>query len=58
MKNGIVYKSDGEKLIGIYNAFNLNGNLKRPLTVDEMILIFAIGKKIVEKAGKEICIRE
>lgn len=58
MKDGIIYKSDGETLKEIYRAFDIDGNLKRPLTIGEMVLIFAIGKKIIEHAGKEIEIRE
>ena len=58
MKDGIIYKSDGETFKEIYRAFDIDGNLKRPLTIGEMVLIFAIGKKIIEYAGKEIEIRE
>ena len=48
MKNGIIYKSDGEKLFEIFNVFNLEGIQKRPLTTEEMELLCAIGKKIKE----------
>lgn len=53
MKNGIVYKEDGEKLMDIYHLFNVDGSLKRELSVDEMILIYAVGKAIKERIGKE-----
>ena len=53
MKDGIIYKSDGETLKEIYRAFDIDGNLKRPLTIGEMVLIFAIVNKIIEHAGKE-----
>lgn len=52
MKNGIIYKSDGDTLIEIYRALNIiDGTLERPLTMNEMVLLFAIGKKIQEEMG-------
>ena len=45
MKNGIIYKSDGDALITIFKA------LKRPLTTKEMVLLFSIGKKLQEEIG-------
>ena len=46
MKNGIITPKDGDTLLEIYKAFDLHGNQKRPLTVEEQVLIFAIGKAI------------
>ena len=47
MKNGIIEpEKDHDTLIGTYNALDIDGNLKRPLTTEEMVLIFSIGKKI------------
>lgn len=46
MKNGMIETRDGDLLLGIYKAFDLYGNQKRPLTTDEQVLIFAIGKAI------------
>ena len=51
MKNGVIEKKDGDTLIDIYNAFDLDGNQKRPLTCEELVLIFSIGKKIRETIG-------
>lgn len=48
MKNGIISPKDGDTLIEIYKAFDLYGNQKRPLTMEEQVLIFAIGKAIQE----------
>lgn len=49
MKNGAIEpEKDHDTLMSIYNALDIDGNLKRPLTVDEMVLIFAIAKKIKE----------
>lgn len=46
MKNGIITPEDGDTLLEIYKAFDLYGNQKRPLTMEEQVLIFAIGKAI------------
>nr|DAX03118.1 MAG TPA: hypothetical protein [Bacteriophage sp.] len=51
MKNGIIYKSDGDALITIFKALRLDGTLKRPLTTKEMVLLFSIGKKLQEEIG-------
>ena len=51
MKNGIIYNSDGEKLIEIFHAFDIDGNQKRSLTMEELVLLFAIGKKILNEIG-------
>lgn len=51
MKNGVIEKKDGDTLIDIYNAFDLDGNQNRPLTCGELVLIFSIGKKIRETSG-------
>lgn len=48
MKNGIISPKDGDTLIEIYKAFDLYGNQKRPLKMEEQVLIFAIGKAIQE----------
>ena len=53
MKNGIIYKSDGEKLIEIYRLFNIDGSLKRKLTAEEMVLIYAIGNALKKKAVED-----
>ena len=53
MKNGIIYKSDGEKLIEIYRLFNANGSLKRKLSAEEMVLIYAIGNVLKKKAVED-----
>ena len=50
MKNGIICKEDGDALLEIYRAINvLDGSLERNLTMEEMVLIFAIGQVIKEK---------
>lgn len=46
MKNGIITPKDGDTLLEIYHSFDLYGNQKRPLTTEEQVLIFAIGKAI------------
>lgn len=48
MKNGIITPKDGDTLLEIYHSFDLYGNQKRPLTMDEQVLIFAIGKAMRE----------
>ena len=48
MRNGIITPKDGETLLEIYKAFDLHGNQNRPLTMEEQVLIFAIGKSIQE----------
>lgn len=54
MKNGIICKEDGEALLEIYRAINVwDGSLNRNLTMDEMVLIFALGHAIKENFGKE-----
>lgn len=53
MRNGIIYKSDGEKLIEIYRLFNVNGSLKRKLSAEEMVLIYAMGNVLKEKAVED-----
>lgn len=52
MKDGIIEKKDGDTLLGVYKAINGNGYLRRPLTIHEQVLLFAIAKEIQEgKAG-------
>lgn len=46
MRNGIITPEDGDTLMEIYKSFDLYGNQKRPLTMEEQVLIFAIGKAI------------
>lgn len=49
MKNGIICKEDGDALLEIYRAINVcDGSLNRNLTMEEMVLIFAIGYAIKE----------
>ena len=49
MKNGIICKEDGDALLEIYRAINVyDGSLNRNLTMEEMVLIFAIGYTIKE----------
>ena len=58
MKNGIITPKDGDTLLEIYHSFDLYGNQNRPLTTEEQVLLFAIGKAIqdgkivsVERSG-------
>lgn len=53
MRDGIIYKSDGEKLIEIYRLFNVDGSLKRELSAEEMVLIYAMGNVLKEKAVED-----
>ena len=46
MRNGIITPKDGDTMLEIYYTFDLHGNQKRPLTMEEQVLIFAIGKAI------------
>lgn len=47
MKNGIICKEDGDALLEIYRAINVwDGSLDRNLTMEEMVLIFALGQVI------------
>lgn len=48
MHNGIITPKDGDTLLEIYRSFDLYGNQKRPLTTEEQVLLFAIGKAIQE----------
>lgn len=48
MRDGIITPKDGDTLLEIYHSFDLYGNQKRPLTMDEQVLIFSIGKAIQE----------
>lgn len=49
MHNGIITPKDGDTLLEIYKAFDLYGNQIRPLTMEEQVLLFAIGKAIQER---------
>ena len=46
MRDGIITPKDGDTLLEIYKAFDLYGYQNRPLTMEEQVLIFAIGKAI------------
>lgn len=46
MIEGIVQCSDGDRLMAIYQAFDIDGELRRPLTTSEMVLIFCLAKEI------------
>ena len=46
MKNKMLSKEDGEKLVSIYRIFYVDRTLKRPLTADEMILIYTIANEL------------
>lgn len=48
MKNGIITIEDGNALLEIYHSFDLYGHQKRPLTTEEQVLLFVIGKAIQE----------
>lgn len=48
MKNGIITPKDGDTLLEIYHSFDLYGNQKHHLTMDEQVLLFSIGKAIQE----------
>lgn len=48
MHNGTITPKDGDTLLEIYKAFDLYGYQKRPLTTEEQVLIFSIGKSIQE----------
>ena len=48
MHNGIITPKDGYTMLEIYKSFDLYGNQKRPLTTEEQVLIFAIGKAMQE----------
>ena len=54
MKNGIITPKDCDTLLEIYKAFDLYGSQKRPLTMEEQVLIFAIGKAI--QGGKIVSV--
>ena len=54
MHNGIITPKDGDVLMEIYHSFDLYGKQKRPLTTEEQVLIFAIGKAI--KEGKIVSV--
>ena len=57
MKNGIICKEDGDALLEIYRAINImDGSLNRSLTMEEMVLIFALGHAIKENfaEGREV----
>ena len=48
MHNGIITSKDGDTLLEIYKVFDFNGVQRRPLTMEEQVLIFSIGKAIQE----------
>ena len=55
MHDGIITPKDGDTLLEIYRSFDLYGYQKRPLTTEEQVLIFAIGKAIQE--GKIVSVK-
>ena len=55
MRNGIITPKDGDTLLEIYHTFDLYGNQMRPLTMEEQVLIFALGKAIQE--GKIVSLK-
>lgn len=55
MRDGIITPKDGNTLLEIYRSFDLYGYQKRPLTTEEQVLIFAIGKAIQE--GKIVSVK-
>lgn len=55
MRNGIITPKDGDALLEIYNSFDLEGRQRRPLTMEEQVLLFAIGKAIQE--GKIVSVK-
>ena len=46
MKNGILERKDGVKLMGIYQALEIDGTLRRPLTPGEMVTLFGVAEGI------------
>ena len=54
MHNGIITPKDGDMLLEIYHSFDLYGYQKRPLTTEEQVLIFSIGKAI--QGGKIVLV--
>ena len=46
MKNGILERKDGEKLLGIYRAFNVDGSLWRRLMADELVTLYGVAQGI------------
>lgn len=55
MRNGIITPKDGDTMLEIYKAFDLYGNQNRPLTMEEQVLIFSIGKAI--QKGKIVSVK-
>lgn len=53
MKNGYIEPSDADTLMGIYKKIGISGNLKKPLTANEQVLIFCIAKSIRDGKVKE-----
>ena len=46
MKEGILERKDGMKLMGIYQALEIDGTLRRPLTPGEMVTLFGVANGI------------
>lgn len=46
MKEGILERKDGVKLMGIYQALEIDGTLRRPLTPGEMVTLFGVANGI------------
>lgn len=53
MKNGQLELQDSETLKNIYRKLDIYGNTKEPLTVREMVLIYALSKWIEENVNGE-----
>lgn len=52
MKNGIPEASDGVVLHDIYKKLNIDGTLKEPLSIHEMVILFCVGNYIAENHKK------
>lgn len=52
MKHGIPEASDGVVLRDIYKKLNIDGTLKEPLSVHEMVILFCVWKYIAENHKK------
>lgn len=55
MRDGIITPKDGDALMEIYRSFDLYGYQNRPLTMEEQVLIFSIGKAI--QKGKIVSVK-
>lgn len=46
MKYGILERKDGDTLMGVYQALDLDGTFRRELMVHEMVTLFAVADGI------------